>query len=448
MQILKESWQAALRHRFYPWAIKEALWLAGGLIKDDPTRELPALNYFKRAGLNYLYKSYSQGTVWTTIFIPPELLYALGLTPFCMEVVAAIFAGYEKAISVGLQEAESQDVPTDVCTFHRLALGSALRGFFPQPILLAGSTMLCDSGIKSLKLAAAFTGKRLVTIDVPIEMSKEAIKYVAQQLEELTKAIEKATGRRRSVERLREAILCSNRSRAKIQEINEMRAHPLCPLKGSSALSFMLTSHILLGSQEAEEFYQRLALEIKEHLHGRGNPPARPYNPSSPIRILWLEGKPYFHCNLMAELEERHGVKLVFDELNYVYWEALDPDQPYEGMARKLISHHMNGQIERRLEVIKRLARKYSVDGIIAFSHWGCRRHLAAVPTLKRELEREGYPFLNLDGDCVDSRNYMPGQFATRIEGFLEILRGRPGVRVSEKSWMGDFSRDNIRPTL
>lgn len=47
------------------------------------------------------------------------------------------------------------------------------------------------------------------------------------------------------------------------------------------------------------------------------------------------------------------------------------------------------------------------------------------MPALKKELEEEGYPFLSLDGDCVDSRNYMPGQFATRIEGFLEMLRGR-----------------------
>ncbi len=418
-------WRTLLLKKLYPWAIKNALWLGGWLLKDDPTKELPALNYFRRVGLNYLYKSYSQGTVWTTIFIPPELLYALDLTPFCMEVVAAIAAGYEKAVSTGLLEADSQDVPTDVCTFHRMALGLALRGFFPQPVMLAGSSMLCDSGLKSLQLAEVFTGKRLVAIDIPIEMNEESIRYVADQLKELTRSLEGVSGRRMSEERLKEALLCSNRTRALIQEINEMRAHPSCPLKGSSALNFMLSSHILLGSPEAEEFYKRLATEIKERLRRNGTVEGDASR--RPIKILWMEGKPYFHCNLMQELEERHGVKIVLDELNYVYWEALDPEQPYESLARKAISHHMNGCIERRLEVIKRLAKKYSVDGIIVFSHWGCRRHLAAVPTLKRELEKEGYPFLSLDGDCVDSRNYMPGQFATRLEGFLEMLRGRTG---------------------
>ena len=47
------------------------------------------------------------------------------------------------------------------------------------------------------------------------------------------------------------------------------------------------------------------------------------------------------------------------------------------------------------------------------------------MPALKKELEAEGYPFLSLDGDCVDGRNYTPGQFATRIESFLEMLRGK-----------------------
>ncbi|HHT9119788.1 MAG TPA: 2-hydroxyacyl-CoA dehydratase subunit D, partial [Candidatus Hypogeohydataceae bacterium YC41] len=293
-------------------------------------------------------------------------------------------------------------------------------------------SMLCDSGLKSLKLAETFTGKRLVTIDVPMDMHERSIRYVAQQLKELAASLEEATGRRMSLERLKEVILCSNRTREKIQEINELRAKSACPLKGSSALNFMLSSHILLGSQGAEKFYERLAGETKEHINREGN--RGKSVPHKPIRILWLEAKPYFNCDLMLELEERHGVKIVFDELNYIYWEALDPENPYESLARKLISHHMNGRIERRLEVIKHLARKYSVDGIIVFSHWGCRRHLPAVPTLKRELEKEGYPFLSLDGDCVDSRNYTPGQFATRVEGFLEMLRGKIISRAKANS--------------
>lgn len=82
-------------------------------------------------------------------------------------------------------------------------------------------------------------------------------------------------------------------------------------------------------------------------------------------------------------------------------------------------------QTKRRVEVTKRLAREYQADGVVVFSTWGCRRNIAAVPALKREFNKIGYPLLSLDGDCIDDHNYMPGQFSTRIEGFLEMLRGR-----------------------
>ena len=99
--------------------------------------------------------------------------------------------------------------------------------------------------------------------------------------------------------------------------------------------------------------------------------------------------------------------------------------KPYESLARKHIMNTYNGPLERRIEVAKMLAREYDVDGVVVFSSWGCRRNNAAVPTIKKELNKAGYPFLSLDGDCVDDKNYMPGQFSTRIEGFLEMIRGR-----------------------
>ena len=124
-------------------------------------------------------------------------------------------------------------------------------------------------------------------------------------------------------------------------------------------------------------------------------------------------------------MESDQGVKIVFEETNYVYWDKLDPQKLYESLAKKLISSHYNGPLARRIEVTRVLAREYKVDAVIVFSSWGCRRNNAAVPTLKRELNKIGYPLLSLDGDCVDDHNYMPGQFSTRIEGFLEMLRGR-----------------------
>ena len=37
-----------------------------------------------------------------------------------------------------------------------------------------------------------------------------------------------------------------------------------------------------------------------------------------------------------------------------------------------------------------------------------------------------GVPVLNLEVDCIDSRNFMEGQIRTRLEAFMEMLDGRP----------------------
>ncbi|MFQ5956678.1 MAG: 2-hydroxyacyl-CoA dehydratase [Candidatus Brocadiales bacterium] len=155
---LIDSYKTALVRRVSPWALKQFLWVLPFFVKDDPTKELEALNFVRRAALRYLYKAYSGYTVWTTIFIPSELLYAMGVTPFPLEVIAAIYTSFGLAPK-SLIEADSQDIPTDVCSLHKLALGCGFRGLLPRPVMLAGNTILCDSGMKSMNVCEPLTGK-------------------------------------------------------------------------------------------------------------------------------------------------------------------------------------------------------------------------------------------------------------------------------------------------
>ncbi|MDR4508676.1 MAG: 2-hydroxyacyl-CoA dehydratase family protein [Candidatus Brocadiaceae bacterium] len=378
-----------------------------------------------RVGAQHLYSTYAhpKQTIWTTMFVPSEILFAMGLYPFCLEIGAALFAGIGQS-SLGLIEADSQGVSTDVCTFHRAAIGHAYRNVFPRNILQVATTTLCDNNTKTAKLCEITTGKDTICLDIPYEEDDYSVKYLAKQLEDLVKQLETVTGKKMKQTALEKAIELSNKTREKIIEINELRKDPYSPLQGSSALGFMFPTYLLIGSRLSLEFYACLANELREKIaENRKNVNENALKDQ--IRILWLELKPYFKMDFFQNLEEKQGVKIVFEETNYVYWDKLDPKNPYESLARKHISNTYNGPLERRIEVAKNLAREYQADGIVVFSSWGCRRNNAAVPTIKRELTREGYPLLSLDGDCVDDHNYMPGQFSTRIEGFLEMLRGQ-----------------------
>ncbi|MBI2559672.1 MAG: 2-hydroxyacyl-CoA dehydratase [Planctomycetes bacterium] len=425
----KEQLKERLTRRFAPLFLRECIRFISIFSRNDANAELDALGYLKRAGAGHLFDTYNKksSTVWTTLFVPSELLFAMGLVPLSVEIAAALFAGLGWS-TPALMEAESNDIPTDACTFHRAALGHMLKGYLPKPILNVATSTLCDSNTKTIKICESVTGKESIVLDVPFEKSDVAVKYLARQLEELTKRLENASGRRMDMRSFAEAIERSNRVRELLTAINQMRVNPFSPLEGSSALGFMFPTYLLIGSMRAVEFYSRLCSEIKEKLdavESNGHDLTNGKQPEKKTKILWLELKPYFKNDFIRRLEKEQNVKIVFEETNHVYWDKMDPENPYESLAKKLISNQYNGPLERRIEVIKMLAKRYKVDGIVAFSSWGCRRNNAAVPTIKRELNREGFPLLSLDGDCIDDNNYMPGQFSTRIEGFLEMLCNR-----------------------
>jgi len=71
------------------------------------------------------------------------------------------------------------------------------------------------------------------------------------------------------------------------------------------------------------------------------------------------------------------------------------------------------------------LARNFGVDGVIHFSHWGCRQSAGGVSYLKKVFEEEDISFLELTGDCVDHASQGAGQLRTRTEAFLEIMENR-----------------------
>ena len=197
-----------------------------------------------------------------------------------------------------------------------------------------------------------------------------------------------------------------------------MRMDINSPLTGSDALGLIVQNYLIYGTDECEEFYDLLIKDIK-----RGTAANRAKRKDdNKTKILWLELKPYFSGDLLTNMENNLNVKIIFEEISHLFWDEMDPEKPYESLARKLISNNNNGPLENRLKVLKMLTSKYDVDGVIMFASWGCRRNGAAIPAIKDELKKEGIPSLILHGDCIDDSTYTDGQFSTRVEGFLEML--------------------------
>ena len=99
----------------------------------------------------------------------------------------------------------------------------------------------------------------------------------------------------------------------------------------------------------------------------------------------------------------------------------IDPDQPYESMARRLVLSRWNGGQER-IDAASEAARALNVDGVICFCHWGCKQTMGLSAILKTRLEKQEFPTLILNGDGCDRRNASDGQTQTRLAAFLEMI--------------------------
>ncbi len=102
--------------------------------------------------------------------------------------------------------------------------------------------------------------------------------------------------------------------------------------------------------------------------------------------------------------------------------EEMNPNQPFESLAKKLLHNVFNGSYKHKANYIKEMADIFKPDAAIHFCHWGCKQADGGSAMLKQALKQENIPMLILDGDGIDKRNSHDGQIKTRLEAFLEMI--------------------------
>lgn len=355
--------------------------------------------------------------VWTNIYTPSELLYALDLIPIYPELISGVLA------SVGLagyliETAESKFYAADLCSFYRVAAGLILKDWFPKPDLIISSSQLCDGSTKFFHNISKYYHCEHYLIDTPYYDDSNSRRYLVAQLKEIADKIGKMSGQQLNTEKINRTFDLSNQTRGYIIKLNEFRENSPSPLSGWDAMAYILYMFFSSsGTERGLKFYRTLYQEVKEKVDNRlGVLREEKY------RILWLHQiRPYYQNEIIQNLQENKAV-ISFEEVSHLYWPVLDSQRPWESLAQKMTSNFGIGPIERRMKMVYDLVKKYKIDGVIHFSQRGCRQSCGGAYIIKDFLQEKGIPMLILDGDGADVRNYARGQTRTRIEAFLEML--------------------------
>ncbi len=128
----------------------------------------------------------------------------------------------------------------------------------------------------------------------------------------------------------------------------------------------------------------------------------------------------------MDFIELTCNAPVVFEEVNFVGWRELDPEEPYRSLARKLLTVGFLDP-ELRAANIRDYAGEAKITGFLLFNHMFGRCSMADSCFAKRlrdELQTISLPLLVLDGDCLDE-TIDPCSTTTKVRAFIEALNLR-----------------------
>ena len=270
--------------------------------------------------------------------------------------------------------------------------------------------MICDANNLTFRALADYYDVPQFYIDIPTSADEGSIKYVADQLREMTAFIEEHTGRKLDENVLKQYAVRTKETIDNFKECLELKKYTTIPNDITSEMYEVFLNHPMLGTEETLKYSQMLKEDLK-------NAPKK-----SGIRLLWMHTIPYFQMPLRDRLNFNEKCQIISCDMNFENFVDTDPEKPYESMAKRLVMSSFNGHSDNRINRAAEVAKQLDVDGIIYFCHWGCKQTMGAAVNAKRKLEEMGFPTLVLNGDGGDRRNTSDGQILTRLDAFIEML--------------------------
>jgi benzoyl-CoA reductase/2-hydroxyglutaryl-CoA dehydratase subunit BcrC/BadD/HgdB len=112
------------------------------------------------------------------------------------------------------------------------------------------------------------------------------------------------------------------------------------------------------------------------------------------------------------------------------------PDDPATQAIEGVFKMPKMGDNLASLEFWKWMAQEHKVDGIIHMYASSCRPWSAPTLMGKKYVQKElnGIPYMVVEGDSFDSRNYSAGQMRTRVESFAEVLKMNKAAKQADKN--------------
>jgi len=344
-------------------------------------------------------------------YVPEEIIYAAGAVPVCLIHASQVTAQAGLAM-----------MPQVICPFARAQLGERLLKENPYYSLL--DILVAPITCQHLKKAAEiweYSGDLdIFKLGVPHQYGSDfEVEYYIERLRALRDRLGSLTGTKVADEKIGKAIEIYNRMRRLFKEISLMRSIPSSAI---NAADFVKLNH---ASFQADPIFIVKSLEnIIVSLKNRKPPTkVRP-------RILLIGPNLSIGDETIFNMVTEAGGEIVIEEIcegiRYYWSEVENRGDVFESLARgylvdRIPCAYIRDSARKRLDFALGLIRDFNISGVIWYEVLGCETYDSESYFFTGEMRKRGIPVLILESDYSASST---GQMRTRIEAFMEILRG------------------------
>jgi len=383
-------------------------------------------SYYLKAKLSWLFR---KKLCWITSGGPVELLIALGVTPIYPENHGAMI-GATKMGGELCDVAEQMGYSRDLCSYFRSDVGQAvtkkspIKGL-PRPDFMLCCNNICGTVMKWYEVQARYFNVPLIILDTPYNYdgeTKELITYVSDQFMEIIPELEKASGHKFTEKNFLHVAEYANEAINLWNEILSVCEHVPAPMTCFDAFFYLAPIVTLRGTKIVVDYYKKLKQELT-YLAENNISPFK----EEKYRLVWDNLPIWYKMRRLSKVFSLHGACLVGDTYTNAWADNdINPDKPYETMARAYATVYLNRNVDARVENLIKMIKKYKAHGFVMHSNRSCKPYSFGQLDIKEEVTRRtGLPGLMIEADMTDQRAYSDEQAETRIQAFVETMAER-----------------------
>lgn len=309
-----------------------------------------------------------------------------------------------------------QDLPRNLCPLIKASYGFGKTDkcpyFYFSDLVVGENT--CDGKKKMYEHLADF--KQVYVLDLPNRQSEEGLRLWKNEIYRFKEELERRFGVEITEDKLRRAVQIRNRERqALIRFYETMKLDPP-PMTGLECYKVLNSSTYSFDREVSAVEVEALTGRIRE----QGSLPVRK------PRIL-VTGSPLVgvYQKILGILEENAYV-VAFENCSGAkpLYGLVDENAAdiYEELARFYLNIGCScmSPNPNRLDVLRRMAAEYRVDGVVEVVLQFCHTYAVETRGIRQLVNKElGLPYLAVETDYSATDT---GQLSTRLNAFVEML--------------------------